>query len=54
MDPTPLQPVPSHPVNDPQSDPEPASPSLPEPDPGIFHPQTQTPNPLPPASNPEQ
>ncbi|HSY35366.1 MAG TPA: hypothetical protein VK814_06410 [Acidobacteriaceae bacterium] len=42
------------PVNDPQSNPEPAAPSLPAPDPGIFHPpppRPQPPNPRPPASN---
>lgn len=41
--------APLHPVNDPQSDPEPAAPSLPEPDPGVFHPEPPTPTPaLPP------
>jgi hypothetical protein len=54
---------PTHqPVNDPQSNPEPAAPSLPGPDPGIFHPNPTHPNPTPtqpslptpPASNPKQ
>lgn len=30
-------------VEDPVPDPEPASPSLPEPDPGVFHPEPATP-----------
>jgi hypothetical protein len=44
------------PVNDPQSDPEPAAPSLPAPDPGIFQPPNPRPEPntIPPHLTPKQ
>jgi hypothetical protein len=36
---------PIRPLNDPQPDPEPIAPSLPAPDPGVFHPAPSKPNP---------
>ncbi len=48
MDPALPQPATSPSINDPLPDPEPAPPSLPEPDPGIYHPGKP---PLAPASN---
>ena len=35
----------SRPIDDPVPDPEPASPSLPGPDPGVFHPDPGDPEP---------
>jgi hypothetical protein len=35
----------SRPIDDPVPDPEPASPSLPGPDPGVFHPEPCEPEP---------